>query len=60
MWFFYVSTKDYRRKWSNKMMLNTMKSAVHMIKCRAVNPEMLSNDAWTSGIFPLIEYKDVD
>lgn len=55
-----VSTKDYRRKWSNKMMLNTMKSAVHMIKCRAVNPEMLSNDAWTSGIFPLIEYKDVD
>ncbi len=55
-----VSTKDYFHKWSEMMMLNSMKSAVHMVKCRAVNPEMLSNDRWTSGIFPLMEYKDLD
>ena len=44
--------------WSDKRMLNTMKSAIHMAKCRAVNPEMISNQRWLSGIFPLIEYKD--
>ena len=44
--------------WSDKRMLNTMKSAIHMVKCRAVNPEMISNQRWLSGIFPLIEYKD--
>ena len=44
--------------WSDKRMLNTMKSAIHMVKCRAVNPEMISNQRWLSGIFPLMEYKD--
>ena len=44
--------------WSDRMMLNTMKSAIHMAKCRAVNPEMISNQRWLSGIFPLMEYKD--
>ena len=44
--------------WSDRMMLNTMKSAIHMVKCRAVNPEMISNQRWLSGIFPLMEYKD--
>ena len=44
--------------WSDKRMLNTMKSAIHMAKCRAVNPEMISNQRWLSGIFPLMEYKD--
>ena len=53
-----VSTKDSFHKWSDKMLLNAMKSAGHMVKCRAVNPEMLSNNRWTSGIFPLMEYKD--
>ena len=33
-------------------------SAIHMAKCRAVNPEMISNQRWLSGIFPLMEYKD--
>ena len=46
------------RGWSDKRMLNTMKSAIHMAKCRAVNPEMISNQRWLSGIFPLMEYKD--
>ena len=44
--------------WSDRRMLNTMKSAIHMAKCRAVNPEMISNQRWLSGIFPLMEYKD--
>ena len=46
------------RCWSDRMMINTMKSAIHMVKCRAVNPEMISNQRWLSGIFPLVEYKD--
>ena len=54
-----VSTKDRKCYWSENMMLNTMKSAVHMVKCRAVTPELLANNSWTGGIFPLVEYKDV-
>lgn len=53
-----VSTKHSHR-WSEKMMINTMKSAIHMVKCRTVTPELLGKKSWTSGIFPLIEYKDI-
>lgn len=53
----YNETKLWK-SWSDRMMLNTMKSAIHMVKCRAVNPEMISNQRWLSGIFPLVEYKD--
>ena len=54
----YFEKRRRRKCWSDKRMLNTMKSAIHMVKCRAVNPEMISNQRWLSGIFPLIEYKD--
>ena len=54
----YENVKDWKC-WSDRMMLNTMKSAIHMAKCRAVNPEMISNQRWLSGIFPLMEYKDM-
>ena len=53
----YANEKNWKC-WSDRMMLNTMKSAIHMAKCRAVNPEMISNQRWLSGIFPLMEYKD--
>ena len=54
----YFEKKRKRKGWSDRRMLNTMKSAIHMAKCRAVNPEMISNQRWLSGIFPLMEYKD--
>ena len=54
----YANEKNWKC-WSDRMMLNTMKSAIHMAKCRAVNPEMISNQRWLSGIFPLMEYKDM-
>ena len=55
-----VSTKDNASRWSEEMLLNALKSAIHMVKCRAVEPDMISNDAWASGIFPLIDYKDIN
>lgn len=54
-----VSTKDNASRWSEDMLLNSLKSAIHMVKCRAVEPDMISEDAWASGIFPLIDYKDI-
>ena len=54
----YYEKRRRQKCWSDRSMLNTMKSAIHMAKCRAVNPEMISNQRWLSGIFPLIEYKD--
>lgn len=54
-----VSTKDGRAGWSEQMLVNTMKSAIHMVKCRMVNPDMLASDGWAAGLFPLMEYRDL-
>lgn len=53
-----VATKDNKKHWSEKMLANTLKSAIHMVKCRTVSPDMLCKDGWTGGLLPLLEYKD--
>ena len=53
-----IATKDNKKHWSEKMLANTLKSAIHMAKCRTVSPDMLCKDGWTGGLLPLLEYKD--
>ena len=53
-----VATKDNNKGWNEKMLVNSIKSAIHMVKCRTVSPDLLSKDGWASGLFPLLEYKD--
>ena len=54
-----VSTKDSRDKyWSEDMLLRTVKSTVHLVKSRSVEPDNLKEHSWTSGLFPLIDYVD--
>lgn len=53
-----VATKDNNKGWNEKMLVNAIKSAIHMVKCRTVSPDLLSKDGWASGLFPLLEYKD--
>ena len=54
-----VSTKDGKKsQWNEDMLVNSLKSAVHMIKTRTVTPDLISRDSWTSGVFPLLEYKE--
>ena len=51
-----VSTLQGKHHWSEKRMLKTIRSAMHQVKTRAVEPEHLYQDKWTSCLFPLIHY----
>lgn len=53
-----IATKDNKKHWSEKMLANSLKSAIHMAKCRTVSPDMLCKNGWTGGLLPLLEYKD--
>ena len=54
-----VSTKDGSKSyWSEDMLLRTVKSTMHLVKCRSVEPDDLKKRAWTAGLFPLMDYKD--
>ena len=53
-----VATKDNKKHWNEKMLANSLKSAIHMAKCRTVSPDMLCKNGWTGAIFPLLEYRD--
>ena len=54
-----VSTKDnLNNYWSEDMLLRTVRSAMHLVKCRSVEPDDLKQYAWTAGLFPLINYTD--
>lgn len=55
-----VSTKDNNKGWNEKMLINSLKSAIHMVKCRTVSPDMLCKDGWAGGLFPLLEYNDIE
>lgn len=55
-----VATKDSNKKhWSENMLLRTIRSTVHLVKCRSVEPDDLRKYAWTAGLFPLIDYTDI-
>ena len=49
-----VSTIGARHKWSEHRMLRTIRSAMHQVKTRAVEPEHVYADKWTSALFPLV------
>jgi hypothetical protein len=53
-----IATKDNTRHWNEKMLINSLKSAIHMVKCRTVSPDLICKDGWTGGLLPLLEYKD--
>ena len=54
-----VSTRDRsNHHWSEVMLLNTLRSAMHLVKCRSVEPDDLKKYPWTAGLFPLINYTD--
>ena len=49
-----VSTLGSKHHWSQKRMLRTIRSAMYQVKSRAVEPEHLYEDPWTSALFPAI------
>lgn len=54
-----VSTKEgARNHWSEEMLLRTIRSTMHLVKSRAVEPDHLREHPWTSAVFPLISYED--
>ena len=50
-----VSTIEGNHHWSEKRMLRTIRSAMHQVKTRAVEPEHLARDPWASPLFPIID-----
>lgn len=51
-----VSTRGGKHRWSEQHVLGTLKAAIRMTKSRAVSPEDVYNNRWTSCIFPLMNY----
>lgn len=49
-----VSTIGGKHMWSERRMIRTIRSAMHQIKSRAVEPEHVYADKWTSALFPLL------
>ena len=49
-----VSTLGGNHNWSEKRMIKTIRSAMHQVQSRAVEPEHLYADRWTSVLFPLL------
>lgn len=50
-----VSTIGGKHMWSERRMLRTIRSAMHQIQSRAVEPEHVYAHPWTSGLFPLLD-----
>lgn len=53
-----VATKDNNKHWNEKMLANSLKSAIHMVKCRTISPDMICKDGWAGALLPLLEYRD--
>lgn len=49
-----VATLARNHRWSQKRMLRTIHSAMYQVKSRAVEPEHIYADKWTSAFFPAI------
>ena len=54
-----MSTLDGDHYWSEAKMLRTIRCAMYQIKSRAVEPEHLYADKWTSGLFPLLSINPI-
>ena len=53
-----VSTLGGTHYWSEKRMIKTIRSAMHQVQSRAVEPEHLYADPWTAVLFPLLRIKE--
>ena len=53
-----VSTLGGTHYWSEKQMIKTIRSAMHQVQSRAVEPEHLYADPWASVLFPLLRLKE--
>lgn len=49
-----VSTLGGKHNWSEHRMIRTIRSAMHQVQSRAVEPEHLYADNWTSSLFPVL------
>lgn len=49
-----------RHHWSEKRLLRMIRSAMHQVKTRAVEPEHIYQDEWTSALFPLLSIDPSD
>ena len=49
-----VATLGSKHRWSQKRMLRTIHSAMYQVKSRAVEPEHVYADKWTSAFFPAL------
>ena len=49
-----MSTLAGRRHWSEERLLRTIHCAMYQVKSRAVEPEHVYADKWTSSVFPLL------
>lgn len=54
---FAVTTSQRAHRWSEKRLLRSILSAVHLVQSRAVEPRHIYTDRRTSGFFPLIQPK---
>lgn len=41
-------------RWTERKLLRSIKSAMHLVKDRAVEPDHLMADPWTAGVFPML------
>ena len=55
-----VSTLSGKHRWSGQRMLRAIHSAMYQVKSRAVEPEHLYEDKWTSGFLPLLNINPND
>ena len=49
-----MATQSSGHNWSEKKLLRMIHSAMYQVKSRAVEPEHVYADKWTSGLFPLL------
>ena len=49
-----ISTLGGQHNWSEHRMIRTIRSAMHQVQSRAVEPEHLYANDWTSSLFPIL------
>lgn len=49
-----VSSVGGKHRWSERRMLRTIRSAMYQVQSRAVEPEHIYADKWTSAVFPVV------
>lgn len=55
-----VASRNRGHHWSYNMLLRTIRSTMHLVKSRAVEPDDLKTHPWTCAVFPLINYGKIN